>query len=66
MERGFGLRQAVVLTAGTFLRGLIHQGLETKIPAGRAGDAPALDIARQLEELGLQVLRFKRPELLPE
>src|SRR5256885_8214673 len=29
---------AVVLTAGTFLRGLIHQGLDTKIPAGRAGD----------------------------
>ncbi|HEV7366392.1 MAG TPA: tRNA uridine-5-carboxymethylaminomethyl(34) synthesis enzyme MnmG [Gemmatimonadales bacterium] len=49
----------VVLTAGTFLRGLIHQGLKTKIPAGRAGDPPALDIARQLEELGLQVQRFK-------
>jgi tRNA uridine 5-carboxymethylaminomethyl modification enzyme len=48
-----------MLTAGTFLRGLIHQGLETKIPAGRAGDAPALDIARDLEELGLQVQRFK-------
>jgi tRNA uridine 5-carboxymethylaminomethyl modification enzyme len=50
---------AVVLTAGTFLRGLIHQGLDTKIPAGRAGDLPALEIARQLEELGLQVQRFK-------
>jgi tRNA uridine 5-carboxymethylaminomethyl modification enzyme len=50
---------AVVLTAGTFLRGLIHQGLDTKIPAGRAGDAPAPDIARHLEELGLQVQRFK-------
>ncbi len=56
--RSFAAR-AIVLTAGTFLRGLIHQGLETKIPAGRAGDAPALDIARQLEELGLQVQRFK-------
>jgi tRNA uridine 5-carboxymethylaminomethyl modification enzyme len=50
---------AVVLTAGTFLRGLIHQGLTTKIPAGRAGEAPALDIALQLEELGFQVARFK-------
>jgi tRNA uridine 5-carboxymethylaminomethyl modification enzyme len=50
---------AVVLTAGTFLRGLIHQGLDTQIPAGRAGDAPALDIAHHLEELGLTVGRFK-------
>src|SRR3984885_712567 len=32
---------AVVLTTGTFLNGLIHTG-ETKIPAGRAGEAPAL------------------------
>jgi tRNA uridine 5-carboxymethylaminomethyl modification enzyme len=50
---------ALVLTAGTFLRGLIHQGLNTQIPAGRAGDAPALDIAHHLEELGLEVQRFK-------
>lgn len=50
---------AVILTAGTFLRGLIHQGLDTKIPAGRAGDAPALDIAHHLEDLGLTVGRFK-------
>ena len=53
------LAPAIVLTAGTFLRGLIHQGLDTRIPAGRAGDAPALDIAHQLEELGLTVGRFK-------
>ena len=51
--------RAVVLTAGTFLRGLIHQGLNTRIPAGRAGDPPALDIAHQLEELGFKVQRFK-------
>jgi tRNA uridine 5-carboxymethylaminomethyl modification enzyme len=50
---------AVILTAGTFLRGLIHQGLNTQIPAGRAGDAPALDIAHHLEDLGLMVRRFK-------
>jgi tRNA uridine 5-carboxymethylaminomethyl modification enzyme len=53
------LAPAVVLTAGTFLRGLIHQGLNTRIPAGRAGDAPALDIAHDLEALGLAVRRFK-------
>ncbi len=33
---------AVVLTTGTFLNGLILMG-ETKIPAGRVGDAPALE-----------------------
>jgi tRNA uridine 5-carboxymethylaminomethyl modification enzyme len=53
------LAPAVILTAGTFLRGLIHQGLNTQIPAGRAGDAPALDIAHDLEALGLTVRRFK-------
>jgi tRNA uridine 5-carboxymethylaminomethyl modification enzyme len=50
---------AVILTAGTFLRGLIHQGLNAQIPAGRAGDPPALDIAHHLEDLGLTVGRFK-------
>src|SRR5687768_510711 len=48
-----------VLTAGTFLRGRIHMGLGTQVPAGRAGEAPALEIARQSEELGLSVARFK-------
>jgi tRNA uridine 5-carboxymethylaminomethyl modification enzyme len=50
---------AVVLTAGTFLRGKIHLGTDTRIPAGRAGDPPAVDIAEQLEALGLTVERFK-------
>lgn len=50
---------AVVLTTGTFLRGRIHQGLETQIPAGRAGEAPAIDIAQCLEEIGLTAKRFK-------
>jgi len=50
---------AVVLTAGTFLRGRIHMGLDRQVPAGRAGDAPAIEIARQIEELGLAVGRFK-------
>jgi tRNA uridine 5-carboxymethylaminomethyl modification enzyme len=50
---------AVVLTAGTFLRGRIHVGLETQVPAGRAGDAPAVEIAQAIEKLGLNVARFK-------
>jgi len=50
---------AVVLTAGTFLRGRIHLGTDTQIPAGRAGDQPAVDIAQHVEALGLAVSRFK-------
>ncbi|MCZ6858620.1 MAG: tRNA uridine-5-carboxymethylaminomethyl(34) synthesis enzyme MnmG [Gemmatimonadetes bacterium] len=50
---------SVVVTAGTFLRGRIHIGLETRIAAGRAGDAAVVDMAEQLEALGLQVDRFK-------
>jgi tRNA uridine 5-carboxymethylaminomethyl modification enzyme len=50
---------AVVLTAGTFLRGRIHLGLDTQVPAGRAGEAPAMEIAQQIDELGLTVKRFK-------
>jgi tRNA uridine 5-carboxymethylaminomethyl modification enzyme len=50
---------AAVLTAGTFLRGTIHQGLDTRIPAGRAGDAPAVAIAQNLDDLGLRSERFK-------
>src|SRR5688572_615495 len=38
---------AVVLTTGTFLNGLIHIG-ETKIPAGRMGEAPALGLSERL------------------
>ena len=51
--------QAVVLTAGTFLRGTIHMGTETRISGGRAGDPAAVDIAEQLEAIGLTVDRFK-------
>src|SRR5688500_10004414 len=32
--------RAVIITAGTFLRGRIHVGTDTQIPAGRAGDPP--------------------------
>src|SRR5918995_6403838 len=51
--------RAVVLTAGTFLRGRIHQGLISQVPAGRAGDPPALEIAQSIEDLGFTTERFK-------
>src|SRR5467141_75601 len=51
--------RAVVLTAGTFLRGRIHLGTDTQIPAGRAGDQPAIDIAQHIDSLGLTTARFK-------
>jgi tRNA uridine 5-carboxymethylaminomethyl modification enzyme len=49
---------AVVLTTGTFLRGLIHIG-ERQIPAGRAGEAPAIGLSRTLENLGFALGRLK-------
>src|SRR5262249_35891610 len=49
---------AVVLTTGTFLRGLIHIG-EKQIPAGRVGEAPALGLSATLERLGLRLGRLK-------
>src|SRR6266568_2505077 len=51
--------RAVVITAGTFLRGRIHLGTDTQIPAGRAGDQPAVEVAQHIESLGLTVSRFK-------
>ena len=49
---------AVVLTSGTFLRGVIHRG-EARIPAGRAGDAPANALGERLDSLGLPLGRLK-------
>lgn len=49
---------AVVLTAGTFLRGLVHIG-ETETPAGRVGEAPAVGLALALQRLGLPMGRLK-------
>jgi len=49
---------AVVLTTGTFLRGLIHVG-ETTTPAGRAGEGPSVGLALTLERLGLALGRLK-------
>ncbi len=49
---------AVVLTTGTFLRGLIHIG-EQRTPAGRVGEAPALGLSLTLERLGLSLGRLE-------
>jgi len=49
----------VVLTTGTFLRGRIHIGTETRFEGGRAGEPSAIHLAEQLESLGLEVARFK-------
>lgn len=50
--------KSVVLTSGTFLRGLIHIG-DQKIPAGRSGEAPALGLSDSLEEIGFDLGRLK-------
>jgi tRNA uridine 5-carboxymethylaminomethyl modification enzyme len=49
---------AVVLTTGTFLRGLIHVG-ERQIPAGRVGEAPAIGLSKTLERFGFALGRLK-------
>jgi tRNA uridine 5-carboxymethylaminomethyl modification enzyme len=49
---------AVVLTTGTFLRGLIHIG-DKKIPAGRVSEAPALGLSLTLERFGFKLGRLK-------
>lgn len=50
--------RAVVLTAGTFLGGLVHVGLQN-YSAGRAGDPPAISLASRLREIGLPAGRLK-------
>jgi tRNA uridine 5-carboxymethylaminomethyl modification enzyme len=49
----------VIITVGTFLRGRIHLGTDTQIPAGRAGDQPSVELAQVIDALGLTVSRFK-------
>lgn len=49
---------AVVITTGTFLRGLIHMG-EVKIPAGRVGEAPSLGLSETLARFGFALGRLK-------
>jgi tRNA uridine 5-carboxymethylaminomethyl modification enzyme len=50
--------RAVVLTAGTFLRGVIHLGEERR-PAGRMGDKASVRLAKRIEGLGLPLGRLK-------
>jgi len=52
------IAKTVVLTTGTFMRGLIHIGL-TNYPGGRAGDLPSIGLSDQLKSLGLEVGRLK-------
>src|SRR3989475_2908075 len=62
VETGDGRRftaRAVIITAGPFLRGRIHLGTDTQIPAGRAGDQPSMEMAQVIENAGLIVSRFK-------
>ncbi len=49
---------AVVLTTGTFLRGLIHIG-DKKIPAGRMGEAPSIGLSKSLSDAGFVLSRLK-------
>ncbi len=49
---------ALVLTTGTFLRGVIHIGAKT-FPAGRMGESPAIRLGQRLQELGLGLGRLK-------
>ena len=50
---------AVVVTAGTFLRGRIHVGGGGGVGAGRAGEAPSVELAEALAAQGLEIARFK-------
>jgi tRNA uridine 5-carboxymethylaminomethyl modification enzyme len=52
------LAAAVVVTTGTFLRGLIHVGT-AQIPAGRVGEAPAVGLAYTFKKLGFRLGRLK-------
>ncbi len=50
--------RAVILSAGTFMRGLLHMG-ETNFPGGRAGDKPSTGLSANLEALGFKLGRLK-------
>jgi len=52
------LAPKVIITTGTFLRGLIHMG-EVKIPAGRVNEAPSLGLSSTFERLGFRLGRLK-------
>ncbi len=50
--------QAVVITPGTFLNGLLHVG-DTSVPGGRAGEAPSRGLSDCLTDLGFSLVRLK-------
>jgi len=50
--------KTIIITAGTFLNGLIHIGLN-HFPAGRMGDEPSLGLAQHLKDLGFSIGRLK-------
>ena len=52
------LSKTVILTTGTFLRGLIHIGMDN-FPAGRMGDPPSNSLSLQLAKLGFEIGRLK-------
>ncbi|MFH1125197.1 MAG: tRNA uridine-5-carboxymethylaminomethyl(34) synthesis enzyme MnmG [Pseudomonadota bacterium] len=52
------LSKTVILTTGTFMRGLIHIGLD-HFPAGRMGDPPSARLSEQLDALGFEIGRLK-------
>ena len=52
------IAKAVVITTGTFLRGLMHVGSNQQ-PGGRAGDAAAMGLSSSLKEIGLELGRLK-------
>lgn len=52
------LGKTVVVTTGTFMRGLIHIGLNN-YPGGRAGDLPSIGLSDQLKTIGFEVGRLK-------
>ena len=50
--------EAVVITTGTFLNGLIHIG-DRRFSAGRSGEPPSIKLAENLRELGFRIARLK-------
>ena len=52
------LGKTVIISSGTFMRGLIHIG-ETQFSGGRAGDKPSTGLSKDLEELGFSIGRLK-------
>ncbi|MEK6682379.1 MAG: tRNA uridine-5-carboxymethylaminomethyl(34) synthesis enzyme MnmG [Nitrospirota bacterium] len=61
VETALGIRylsKTVILTTGTFLKGLIHIGLKN-FPAGRAGEFASIELSKSLGDLGFQLGRLK-------